>query len=141
MELLATQQQHIMLLYCSKYLNNAFRFFWKAIDLAYANPPFSLHAKVLTKTTYEGGGVVMCTPDLGCSGEHAYPGQLLDRMTVRRVKLPDNPICVPEDSDTAMQAPEWASVLSIVNESLNPVPLCDLDQVLLKGQKSWLDRF
>ena len=31
-----------------------------------------------------------------------------------------------------MQAPEWASFLSIVDGSLNPVPLCDLDQVLLK---------
>ena len=31
-----------------------------------------------------------------------------------------------------MQAPEWASFLSIVHGSLNPVPLCDLDQVLLK---------
>ena len=28
-----------------------------------------------------------------------------------------------------MQAPEWASFLSIVDGSLNPVPLCDLDQV------------
>ena len=31
-----------------------------------------------------------------------------------------------------MQAPEWASFLSIIDASLNPVPLCDLDQVLLK---------
>ena len=31
-----------------------------------------------------------------------------------------------------MQAPEWASFLSIVDGSLNPVPLCDLDKVLLK---------
>ena len=31
-----------------------------------------------------------------------------------------------------MQAPEWASFLSIVDGSLNPVPLCDLDQVVLK---------
>ena len=31
-----------------------------------------------------------------------------------------------------MQAPEWASFLSIVDGSLNPVPLCDLDGVLLK---------
>ena len=53
-------------------------------------------------------------------------------MTVGRVQLPDGPIYVPEDSDTAMQAPEWASFLSIVDGSLNPVPLCDLDQVLLK---------
>ena len=131
-ELFASQQQHIMQLYCSKQMNNAFRFFWKAMGLAYANPPFSLLAKVLTKIAYEGGRVVMCTPDPGCSGEHAYWRRMLDRMTVGRVQLPDGPIYVPEDSDTAMQAPEWASFLSIIDGSLNPVPLCDLDQVLLK---------
>ena len=75
----------------------------------------------------------MCTPDWGCSGEHAYWRRMLDRMTVGRVQLPNGPIYVPEDSDTAMQAPEWASFSSIVDGSLNPVPLCDLDQVLLKG--------
>ena len=74
----------------------------------------------------------MCTPDLGCSGEHAYWRRMLDRMTVGRVQLPDSPIYVPEDSDTAMQPPEWASFLSIIDVSLNPVPLYDLDQVLLK---------
>ena len=57
---------------------------------------------------------------------------MLDRMTVGRVQLPDGPIHVPEDSDTAMQAPEWASFLSIVDGSVNPVPLCEMDQVLLK---------
>ena len=102
------------------------------MGLAYANPPFSLLAKVLTKIAYEGGKVVMCTPDRGCTGEHAYWRRMLDRMTVGRVQLPDGPIYVPEDSDTAMQALEWASFLSIVDGSLNPVPLCDLDQVLLK---------
>ena len=102
------------------------------MGLAYANPPFSLLAKVLTKIAYEGGRVVMCTPDWGCSGEHPYRRRMLDRMTVGRVQLPDGPIYVPEDSDTAMQAPEWANFLSIVDGSLNPVPLCDLDQVLLK---------
>ena len=102
------------------------------MGLAYANTPFSLLAKVLTKIAYEGGRVVMCTPDWGCSGEHAYWRRIRDRMTVGRVQLPDGPIYVPEDSDTAMQAPELASFLSIVYGSLNPVPLCDLDQVLLK---------
>ena len=34
----------------------------------------------------------MCTPDLGCSGEHAHLHQLLDRMTVGREQLPDTPI-------------------------------------------------
>ena len=102
------------------------------MGLAYANPPFSLLAKVLTKIAYEGGRVVMCTPNPGCSREHTYWRQLLDRMTVGRVQLPNGPIYVPVDSDTAMQSPEWASFLSIVDRFLNPVPLCDLDQVLLK---------
>ena len=57
---------------------------------------------------------------------------MLDEMTVGRVQLSDGPIYVPEDSDTAMQAPERGSFLSIGEGSLNPVPLCDLDQVLLK---------
>ena len=102
------------------------------MGLAHANPPFSVLAKVLTKIAYEGGRVVMCTPDWGCSGEHAYSRRMLDRMTVGRVQLPDGPIYVPKDSDTVMQTPEWASFLSIVDGFLNPVPLCDLDQVLLK---------
>ena len=74
----------------------------------------------------------MCTPDWGCSREHAYWRRMLDRMTVGRVQLCDGPIYVPDDSDTAMQARDWASFLCIVDGSLNPVPLCDLDQVLLK---------
>ena len=73
----------------------------------------------------------MCTPEWGCSGDNAFWRRMLDRMTKGRMQLPDAPIDVPEDSDTAMQAPEWASFLSIVDGSLNPVPLCDLDQGLL----------
>ena len=77
-ELFASQQQHIMQLYCSKHLNNAFCFFWKAMGVAYANPHFSMLAKVLTNIAYEGGRVVMCTPDWGSSGEHAYWRRMLD---------------------------------------------------------------
>ena len=121
-----------MQLYCSKNLNNAFCFFWKSIGLVYANPPFSLLAKVLTRIAYEGGRVVMCTPDWGCTGEHAYWRGLLDRMTVGRVQLSNGPIYVPEDSNTAMQASESAGFLYIVDGSLNPVHLCYLYQLLLK---------
>ena len=76
--------------------------------------------------------MVLCTPDWGCSGEHIYWCPLRDRMTVGRVQIPDGPICMLEDSDTAMQALEWASFLSIVDGCLNAVPQCVLDQVLLK---------
>ena len=132
MELFASQQQHIMQWYCSKQLNNAFCFFWKAMGLAYANPPFSLLAKVPTTIAYEGGRIVICTLDWGCSGEHAYWRRMLDRMTVGGVQLPDGSIYVPEDSYPPMQAPEWARSLSIVHGPLNAVHLRDLDQVLLK---------
>ena len=67
------------------------------MGLVYANPPFSLLAKVLTKIAYEGERVVMCTPDWGCSGERAYWGRMLDRKTVGRVQLSNSPIYVPED--------------------------------------------
>ena len=101
-ELFASQQQQYMQLYCSKHWSKAFRFFWKAMGQAYAKPPLSLLAKVLTKIAHEGGRVVMCTPNWGCSGEHAYWRRLLDRMTVGRVHPPNGPIYVPEDSDKAM---------------------------------------
>ena len=87
-EFFASQQQHIMQLYCSKHLNNAFRFFCKGMGLARANPSFSMLAKVLTKIAYEEGRVVMCTPDWGHSGEHAYWRRMLDQMTVGRVQTP-----------------------------------------------------
>ena len=59
------------------------------MGLAYGNPPFSLLAKVITKIAYEEGKVVMCTPDWGRSGEHAYWCRMLDQITVGSVQLPD----------------------------------------------------
>ena len=53
-------------------------------------------------------------------------------MTVGRTELPDGQIYVPEDSQETMPAPEWGSFLSIVDGSLSPVPVSDLDQVVLK---------
>ena len=77
--------------------------------------------------------MVLCTPDWGTTGEHAYWMRLLDPMTVGRTELPDGPIYFPEDSQETMPAPEWGSFLSIVDGSLNPVPVSDLDQVVLQG--------
>ena len=48
-KLFASKEQHMMQLYCSRYLNNAYRFYWKSINLCYANPSFLQLAKVLTK--------------------------------------------------------------------------------------------
>ena len=105
-ELFASKEQHMMQLYCSRYLNNAYCFYWRSMGLCYANPPFFQLAKVLTKTALEGARVILCTPDWGTTGEHAYWRQLLDPMTVGRTEPPNDPIYVPEESQETMLAPE-----------------------------------
>ena len=107
-ELFASKDQHMMQLYFSWYLNNAYRFYQKSMGLCYANPPFSQLAKLLTKIALEGARVDLCTPDWGTTGEHAYWRRLFDRMTVGRTELPNNPIYVPEDSQETMPAPNAA---------------------------------
>ena len=52
----------MMHLYCSRYLNNAYRFYWRSMRLCYPNPPLSQLAKVLTKIALKGARVVLCTP-------------------------------------------------------------------------------
>ena len=76
--------------------------------------------------------MVLCTPDWGTTGDHDYWRQLVDRMGVRRTELPYGPIYVPEDSQETMPAPEWGSILSIVDGSPNPVPASDVNQEVLK---------
>ena len=75
--------------------------------------------------------MVACTPDWGTTGEQAYWRRLLDRMTVGRTEIPNGPIYVPEDSQETMPAPEWGNFLSILDGSLNPVPVSDLYHVVL----------
>ena len=75
----------MMQLYCSRYLNNAYRFYWRSMRLCYPNPPFSQLAKVLTKIALKGARVVLCTPvgnflELGSLGHlilRAFPRGVL----------------------------------------------------------------
>ena len=50
-EWFASKEQHMRQLYCSWYLNNAYRLYWRLMGLCYANPPFSKPTKVLTEIT------------------------------------------------------------------------------------------
>ena len=111
-ELFVSKEQHMMQLHCSRYINNAYHFYW--------NPPFSQLAKVLTEIALQGARVVLFTPDSGTTAEHAYWRRLLDLMTVGRTELPNGPIYVPEDSQETMPAPEWGSFPSILNGSPRP---------------------
>ena len=62
------------------------------MGLRYANPSFSQLAEVLTKIALQGARVVLCIPDWGTTGEHAFWRRLLDRMTVGRTELLNGPI-------------------------------------------------
>ena len=53
----------MMQLYCSRYLNNAYRFYSRSMGLCYANPPLSQLSKVFTKIALEGARVVLYTPN------------------------------------------------------------------------------
>ena len=71
-ELFASKEQHMMELYCSRYFNNSYRFYWRLMGLCYANPPFSQLSKVLTEIALAGARVVLCPADWGTKEEHVY---------------------------------------------------------------------
>ena len=104
-ETFASKEQRMMQLYCSRYLKNAYRFYWRLMGLCYANPPFSQLAKVLTNIVLEEARVILRTPNWVTTGEHPYWIRLLDCMTVRRTELPNAPIYIPEDAQETMPAP------------------------------------
>ena len=51
--LIASKEQHMMQLYCSRYLNNAYGFYWRSMGLCSASPAFSQLAKVLIIIAHE----------------------------------------------------------------------------------------
>ena len=89
-------------------------------------------AVVLTKIALETARLVLCTPDWGTTGEHAYWMRWLDCMTLGMTEPPNGGIYVPENSQETMQAAESGSCWSIMDGFLNPVPASDVDQVVLK---------
>ena len=121
--------QHFMQWFCSKGLNDAFCFLWKAMGLTYANPPFSLPAKVLTQNTYEGGRVVLCTPDRSWPKMLVCPFQISknDPLSTLQPDLPGPnptmmvPAIVREDAD------------DLLSEIASSIPLVDTSCVDLKG--------
>ena len=52
-----------MHLYCSRYLKNINRFYWRQMGLCYGNPSFSQLTTVVTINALEGARVVLCTPE------------------------------------------------------------------------------
>ena len=88
-ELFASDKQHVLDLYCSKGKNCSYKFYWPSFGMAYGNPRFSELGKVLTKVALERSRMVLCSPDWGAHGGNDYWRNLLDRLTITSVRLPD----------------------------------------------------
>ena len=130
-ELFASDKQHVLDLYCSKGKNCSYKFYWTSFGMAYGNPRFSEQGKVLTKVSLERSRMVLCSPNLGAHGGNEYWRNLLDRLTISSVRLPDEAIYVPLGRKMPIGKPGWGSMLSVVDGGPTSVPWEDLDPTLV----------
>ena len=132
-ELFASDKQHVLDLHCSKKENCSYKFYWPSFGMAYGNPRFSELGKVLTKVALERSRMVLCSPDWGAHGGNEYRRNLLDRLTISSVRLPDEAIYVPQGRKTPIGKPGWGSMLSVVDGGLTSIPWEDLDPTLVQA--------
>ena len=132
-ELFASDKRHVLDLYCSKGKNCSYKFYWPSFGMAYGNPRFSELGKVLTKVALERSRMVLCSPDWGAHGGNEYWRNLLDRLTISSVRLPDEAIYVPLGRKTPIGKPGWGSMLSVVDGGLTSIPWEDLDPTLVQA--------
>ena len=132
-ELFASDKQHVLDLDCSKGTNCSYKCYWPSFEMAYGNPTFSELEKVLTKVALECSCMVLCSPDWGAHGGNEYWRTLLDRLTIRSVRLPDEAIYVPLGRKTPIRKPGWGSMLSVVDGGLTSIPWEDLDSTLVEA--------
>ena len=100
-ELFTSDKQHVLDLYCSRGKNCCYKFYSPSFGKAYGNPRFSELGKVLTKVALERSRMFLCSPDWGAHGGNEYWRDLLDRLTIRSVPLPDEAIYVPSGAQDA----------------------------------------
>ena len=132
-ELFASDKQHVLDLYCSKGKNCSYKLYWPSFGMAYGNPRFSELGKVLTKVALERSRMVLCSADRGAHGGNEYWRNLLDRLTISSVRLPDEAIYVPLGRKTPIRKPGWGSMLSVVDGGRTSIPWEDLDPTLVQG--------
>ena len=89
--------------------------------------------KVLTKVALERSRMVLCSPDWGARGGNEYWRNLLDRLTISSVRLPDEAIYVPLGRKTPIGKPGWGGTLSVVDGGLTSIPWGDLDPTLVQA--------
>ena len=108
--------------------------------MAYWNPRFSELGKVLTKVALEGSRIVLCPPDWGAHRGNEYWRNVLDRLTISSVRLPDEAIDVPLGRKTPIWKPRWGSMISWVDGGLTSISWEDLDPTLVQAIQRESDR-
>ena len=132
-ELFASDKQNVLDLYCSKGKNCSYKSYWPSFGMAYAIPEFSELGRVLTKVALERSRMVLCSPAWGAHGGNEYWRNLLDRLTIISVWLPDEAIYVPLRRKTPIGKPGWGIMLSVVDRGLTSIPWEDLDSTLVQA--------
>ena len=86
----------------------------------------------MTKVALERSRMVLCSPNWGAHWGNEYWRNLLDRLTISSVRLPDEAIYVPLGRKTPIRKPGWGSMLSVVDGGLTSIPWEDLDSTLVQ---------
>ena len=86
---------------------------------------------MLTKAAYEGARLVVCTPDSGPTGRNTCCRNLLERLVVSTITVPDMAIYIAKGDQKPFKKPDWTSHLSLIDGKINCVPCEDLDYLLL----------
>ena len=84
--------------------------------------------------------MVLYFPDWGAHRGNEYWRNLLDRLTISSVRLPDEAIYVPLERKTPIGKPGWGSMLSVVDRGLTSIPWEDPDATLLQAIQRESDR-
>ena len=110
--------------------NCSYKFYRPSFGMAYGNPRFSELGRVLTKLALGRSHMVLCSPDWGAHGGNEYWRNLLDRLTISSVRLPDEAIYVPLGVRRLLGG---GSMLSVVEGGLTSIPWEDLDPTLVQA--------
>ena len=132
-EVFASDKQHVLDLYCSKGKNCSYKFYWASFGMAYGNPRFGEPGKVLTKVALGRSLMVLCSPDWGAHGGNEYWQNLLDRLTISSVRLPDEAIYVPLGRKTPIEKTRMGEYAQVVDGGLASIPWEDLDSTLVQA--------
>ena len=127
--------------------NSAWQYHWGELGLCWANPPFSKIFWLLTKVALEEADVILVTPQWGRSQMDRGWTELLDKLTVRSVPLPDTALYIPEKGTTPLPPPSWTSQVTyisgrlrkILRSELNPRPVKKITKMNLGWGVTELD--